>query len=103
MTKPHLILVPGLTCTAALWAPQVAALGKHATISIGDHSSADTMAGIARAILASAKLQLQAKSTLMKLASSGRFNPFLNPSSQKRGVPTGPKSWARWPRCSPLP
>lgn len=52
MTKPHLILIPGLTCTAALWAPQVAALGNDATISIGDHSSADSMPGIARAILA---------------------------------------------------
>ena len=54
MTKPHLILIPGLTCTAELWAPQVEALREHATISIGDHSSADSMAGIARAILASA-------------------------------------------------
>lgn len=54
MTMPHLILIPGLTCTAALWAPQVAALREHVTITIGDHSSAGTMAGIARAILASA-------------------------------------------------
>ena len=54
MSKPHLLLVPGLTCTAALWAPQVAAFSSHATISIGDHTTADTMAGIARVILAAA-------------------------------------------------
>jgi pimeloyl-ACP methyl ester carboxylesterase len=53
MSQP-LILVPGLTCTAALWAPQIAALAKHATVSVADHSSHDTMAGIARLILAHA-------------------------------------------------
>ncbi len=52
-----LILVPGLTCTAALWAPQIAALGPHATITVADHSGHDTMAAIARQILSTAPAQ----------------------------------------------
>ncbi len=53
MTKA-LVLVPGLLCTAALWAPQVAALGHLATISVADHTRDDTLAAIARRILAEA-------------------------------------------------
>jgi pimeloyl-ACP methyl ester carboxylesterase len=56
MRQP-LILVPGLTCTAALWAPQVAGLADVADIAIADHTTADTMAGIASAILAKAPAQ----------------------------------------------
>lgn len=50
----HLVLVPGLTCTAALWAAQISALGPLASVSVADHTSDATMAGIARNILAKA-------------------------------------------------
>ena len=49
-----LVLVPGLLCTKALWAPQIAALADIADISVADHTRHDTMAGIARSILATA-------------------------------------------------
>ena len=49
-----LVLIPGLLCTAELWAPQIAGLSDLARISIADHGVADDMAGIARAILAAA-------------------------------------------------
>ena len=49
-----LVLVPGLLCTKALWAPQMAALADIADISVADHTRHDTMAGIARSILAAA-------------------------------------------------
>jgi pimeloyl-ACP methyl ester carboxylesterase len=50
----NLVLVPGLLCTGALWAPQVAALADIADITVADHTRHDTMAGIAKSILAAA-------------------------------------------------
>jgi pimeloyl-ACP methyl ester carboxylesterase len=52
--KANLVLVPGLLCTRALWAPQIAALGDIADCAVADHTRHDTMAGIARSMLASA-------------------------------------------------
>lgn len=52
--KPQLLLVPGLLCTPALFAPQLAALGAHADILIADHSRAGDLPTIARQILARA-------------------------------------------------
>jgi pimeloyl-ACP methyl ester carboxylesterase len=52
--KPNLVLVPGLLCTGALWAPQIAALGDIAHCTVAGHTRHDTMAGIAEAILAAA-------------------------------------------------
>ncbi len=52
--KTNLVLVPGLLCTKALWAPQVAALGDIADIIVADHTRHDCMAGIATSILAAA-------------------------------------------------
>lgn len=49
-----LVLVPGLVCTAALWAPQVEALQSIARITIADHTQHETVTGIAAAILAKA-------------------------------------------------
>ncbi len=53
MTMP-LLLVPGLGCTARLYAPQVAALADLAETHIVEHGRHDTIAGIAAAALASA-------------------------------------------------
>lgn len=54
-TKPALILIPGLSCTEAAWAPQVAALGDLARPQVtGEHARHQTMAAIAEAILAQA-------------------------------------------------
>jgi len=52
--KTNLVLVPGLLCTGALWAPQIAALSDIADCVVADHMHHDTMTGIARSILAAA-------------------------------------------------
>jgi pimeloyl-ACP methyl ester carboxylesterase len=52
--RTHLVLVPGLLCSPALWAPQVAALRDIADIRIADHTRHDSMAAIADSILAKA-------------------------------------------------
>ena len=52
--SPHLVLVPGLTCTAELFSPQIAALRAHVGVSVADHSKHDSVAAIAAAILAAA-------------------------------------------------
>ncbi|MGI9405767.1 MAG: alpha/beta fold hydrolase [Hyphomicrobiaceae bacterium] len=51
---PHVLLVPGLLCTDALFAPQIEALGGIATFSVADHRRHDTMAAIAASILETA-------------------------------------------------
>lgn len=50
----NLVLVPGLLCTKALWAPQMAALGDVANMTVADHTRDDSMEAIARSILADA-------------------------------------------------
>jgi pimeloyl-ACP methyl ester carboxylesterase len=52
--RSNLVLVPGLLCTKALWAAQVEALGDIAEITVADHTRHDSMAAIARSILAAA-------------------------------------------------
>jgi pimeloyl-ACP methyl ester carboxylesterase len=52
--RTHLILVPGLLCTKALWEPQIAGLGDIADVTIADHTRHDTMESIAASILADA-------------------------------------------------
>ena len=54
MTKTPLVLVPGLLCDAQLWRPQVEDLAGIADIWIADHTRSDTMAGVARDVLADA-------------------------------------------------
>src|SRR6476661_4918125 len=53
MTMP-LVLVPGLLCSARLFAPQIAALWPHGPIMVADHRRAQTMDEIADHILADA-------------------------------------------------
>ena len=48
------VLVPGLTCSARLYADQVPALWRFGPVVIADHTRDDTMAAIARRILAAA-------------------------------------------------
>jgi pimeloyl-ACP methyl ester carboxylesterase len=50
----NLVLVPGLLCTRALWAAQLAALGDIADMTVANHTGHDSLAGIAGSILASA-------------------------------------------------
>jgi len=52
--KTPLVLVPGLLCDDALWAHQSRHLADIADIRIGDTMSADSMAGMADAVLAAA-------------------------------------------------
>lgn len=47
----HLVLIPGLLCTRALYEPQIAALGARVKVQVADHTAAETMAGLAAAIL----------------------------------------------------
>jgi pimeloyl-ACP methyl ester carboxylesterase len=51
MPKESLVLLPGLLCDAALWAPQVEEFGKNYDIRIADFTRADTIAGMAEAAL----------------------------------------------------
>ncbi|KAB2919766.1 MAG: alpha/beta fold hydrolase [Hyphomicrobiaceae bacterium] len=52
--RQSLVLVPGLLCTAALWAPQMAALADIADMTVPDHTRHDSMAAIAGSILEAA-------------------------------------------------
>ncbi len=52
--KTPLVLVPGLLCDAALWAHQSRHLADVADIRVGDTMNADSMAGMAEAVLADA-------------------------------------------------
>ncbi|MFO1167801.1 MAG: alpha/beta fold hydrolase [Rhodoblastus sp.] len=56
MSEP-LLLVPGLACTADLWAPQVATLSGRVECRVADHSKGASMAEIAANILVAAPPQ----------------------------------------------
>ncbi|WP_420103027.1 alpha/beta fold hydrolase [Bosea sp. (in: a-proteobacteria)] len=53
MTEP-LVLVPGLSCTAALYAPQWVELSAGRLVLVADHARDDSLAGIAERLLAAA-------------------------------------------------
>ncbi len=48
------VLVPGLNCSARLYAEQIPALWRFGPVTVADHTRDDTMAAIARRILAAA-------------------------------------------------
>jgi pimeloyl-ACP methyl ester carboxylesterase len=48
------VLIPGLTCSARLYAEQIPQLWRFGPVTIADHTRDDSMAGIARRILAAA-------------------------------------------------
>lgn len=54
MPPQALVLLPGLLCDAALWAPQVPALADLATASVADLTLDDSMAAMASRVLATA-------------------------------------------------
>ena len=49
-----IVLVPGLNCSARLYAEQIPALWQYGPVTIADHRGDETMAGIARRILGDA-------------------------------------------------
>jgi pimeloyl-ACP methyl ester carboxylesterase len=49
--KAPLILLPGLLCDRALWAPQLASLSDIADMTVGDLTGADSLAGMVSAVL----------------------------------------------------
>jgi pimeloyl-ACP methyl ester carboxylesterase len=49
-----IVLVPGLTCSARLYAEQIPALWQFGPVTVADHTRDDGMASIARRILAGA-------------------------------------------------
>ena len=54
MKRTALVLIPGLLCDAQLWRSQAENLSDIADIWIADHTRSDTMAGVARDVLADA-------------------------------------------------
>ena len=55
MSEPlPIVLIPGLLCTPELYAPQIPALWRFGPVMVADHTRDDSMAGIARRILAGA-------------------------------------------------
>jgi pimeloyl-ACP methyl ester carboxylesterase len=48
------LLVPGLNCSPRLYAPQISALWRFGPVTVADHTRDDSIAAIARRILASA-------------------------------------------------
>ena len=55
MSEPlPIVLVPGLTCSARLYAEQIPALWRFGPVTVADHRHDDSMASIARRILAAA-------------------------------------------------
>ena len=52
--REHLVLIPGLLCDEAVWAPQVAALADVAAIRVADHGVRDSLGAMAEAIIAGA-------------------------------------------------
>src|SRR5579871_1623559 len=48
------VLVPGLNCSARLYAEQIPALWRFGPVTIADHTRDDSMAAIARRVLAAA-------------------------------------------------
>lgn len=57
MYKTPVVLLPGLLCDAALWAPQIAALGDIAECWVADLTQDDSMAGMAARALADAPFE----------------------------------------------
>ena len=57
MDKSRLVLVPGLLCDAQLWRAQVERLSEVADIWVADHTQSETMAGVARDVLADAPFE----------------------------------------------
>ena len=54
VTSLPIVLVPGLNCSPRLYAEQIPALWQSGPVTIADHRGDETMAGIARQILADA-------------------------------------------------
>ena len=57
MNKTRLVLVPGLLCDPILWRAQVEALADVAEMWVADHTRSETMAGVARDVLADAPFE----------------------------------------------
>ncbi len=54
MSRPPLLLIPGLLCDGRLWQHQLAALADAANMTVGDHSTHDNLYEIAATLLAKA-------------------------------------------------
>ena len=54
MTALPLVLVPGLLCDAAVWAPELAALEAAGPVAVADHGRLDSLSAMAERVLATA-------------------------------------------------
>ena len=57
MIKPTLVLLPGLVCDSAVWAPQVQALSSHMQCHVVDYGLLDSIGAMAQLVLDSAPAQ----------------------------------------------
>ena len=55
--KPHLLLLPGLVCDAAVWQPQIAALREQAHCHVVDYGARNSLRAMAEQVLATAPAQ----------------------------------------------
>ena len=74
-----LVLVPGLTCTARLYAPQIAALWPFGQVTVADHRRDDDMAAIAARILVERAAALRARRPV-----DGRLHRFRHDAAGAR-------------------
>lgn len=51
MTRPTVVLIPGLLCDEFVWSDQRRALSKHANVWVPDHGALDSLTQMAQAIL----------------------------------------------------
>ena len=80
--KQNVLLVPGLLCTAALYAPQIAALKGKANVTVGDTTRHDNFRDMAHSILAERDLLAGAAA-----AARDRLAPLLDrPGEQEAKV-----------------
>ena len=77
------VLVPGLLCSARLWAEQIPALWRHGPVTVADHRQDDSMEAIAERILASAPPRFALAGLSM-----GGYIAFVIARQAIKGVPT---------------
>ncbi len=94
MTGTPLVLLPGLLLDERLYAAQIAALGDVAAILVGNLTAADSIAGMAEAVLAQAP---------ERFALCGLSMGATSRSRSCAGHPDGCTDWHSWiPRPAPM-
>ena len=90
--RTTVVLVPGLLCTGALWAPQVAALCDIADCVVADHTRHDSLVRIARSILEAAPERVE---RLALLDTGSRADPPERAAARRDLVATAEREGVR--------